>query len=171
MGHLHIARPIAVATVGAALMLAACGGSSGAGGGGSSGDGDPLLKLARCMRAHGVPNFPDPTPGGGLVLPNGIDPSAPAFQSAQRACDKLVPSAVGPGGPSPEAAKQAMFALTRCLRSHGVPALPDPTTTPPRTPPANGVVLGRGGVFLAITDPQAPAFKHAAAACHFRFPR
>ena len=22
------------------------------------------LKLARCMRAHGVPNFPDPTNGG-----------------------------------------------------------------------------------------------------------
>ena len=22
------------------------------------------LKLARCMRSHGVPNFPDPTPGG-----------------------------------------------------------------------------------------------------------
>jgi hypothetical protein len=67
------------------------------------------LKMAVCMRSHGVPSFQDPQvsagPGGrGIRLsvggPNtGIDPNSPAFQQAQQACGSLIggPRAV-PGG-------------------------------------------------------------------------
>ena len=46
------------------------------------------LAFARCMRAHGVPNFPDPTLSGGgpAGLPAGVDPQSPAFRSAARVC-------------------------------------------------------------------------------------
>jgi hypothetical protein len=46
------------------------------------------LAFARCMRAHGVPSFPDPTFSGTAPagLPAGIDPQSPAFRSAARAC-------------------------------------------------------------------------------------
>jgi hypothetical protein len=44
-----------------------------------------LLKLSVCMRAHGVPNFPDPGPNGLRIGPN-IDPRSPQFQAAQKAC-------------------------------------------------------------------------------------
>lgn len=46
------------------------------------------LAFARCMRAHGVPNFPDPTSSSGAQAgaPDGIDPQSPAFQSAARVC-------------------------------------------------------------------------------------
>src|SRR5690349_1570533 len=52
------------------------------------------VKFSACMRAHGVPNFPDPqrTSGGGLSLTlkggraSGIDPNSSQFQSAQKAC-------------------------------------------------------------------------------------
>ncbi len=50
------------------------------------------LEFAACMRAHGVPNFPDPTfaPGSGANAarhpPAGVDPSSPAFQRAATAC-------------------------------------------------------------------------------------
>ena len=56
------------------------------------------LAFARCMRTHGVPNFPDPafTPSRapsilvvrGMVFDFGssLDPKAPAFQHASRAC-------------------------------------------------------------------------------------
>ncbi len=45
------------------------------------------LAFARCMRAHGVPSFPDPTfSGGPNVLPAGINPQSPAFRSAARVC-------------------------------------------------------------------------------------
>ena len=46
------------------------------------------LTFARCMRAHGVPSFPDPTFSGGPQAgpPAGVDPQSPAFRSAARAC-------------------------------------------------------------------------------------
>jgi hypothetical protein len=52
------------------------------------------LAQARCMRAHGVPSFPDPQFGdnGQATLSikrgAGIDPNDPAFQRAQRICMK-----------------------------------------------------------------------------------
>jgi len=63
-----------------------------------------LLKIARCMRAHGVPQFPDPltavpsNPNAGapvditdfdgaiLVFPSAIDTQAPAYRQALTAC-------------------------------------------------------------------------------------
>jgi hypothetical protein len=55
-----------------------------------------MLKFAQCMRSHGVPKFPDPKAGGALTLGTkaGVDPNTPAFQAAQKTCQKLVP-----GGP------------------------------------------------------------------------
>ncbi len=151
----------------AALLGVGCGRSSSAAPGGHAAD--PLLKVAECMRAHGVSHFPDPTPGGGLVVPNDIDANAPAFQAAQRACTSLFPGG-GPSSPPSEVTKVAMLKLAHCIRAHGVPDFPDPTTGPPATSPAQGLAIGRGGMFLVVRDPQAPAFKHAAAACGFRLP-
>jgi hypothetical protein len=49
------------------------------------------LLFSRCMRAHGVPNFPDPpaASGGGFGFvfgSGGLDPAAPLFRTAQRIC-------------------------------------------------------------------------------------
>jgi hypothetical protein len=48
------------------------------------------LKFARCVRAHGVPHFPDPRfpAGGGIAIPGVPDsnPNAPALQHAQQVC-------------------------------------------------------------------------------------
>ena len=47
-----------------------------------------------CIRAHGEPNYPDPTFGGGVVnfgnLP-GIDTNSPQYQAALHACASLNP--------------------------------------------------------------------------------
>jgi hypothetical protein len=60
-----------------------------------------LLKFARCMRSHGVPNFPDPANHQGAVgfhvtkgQQGGIDPQSPQFQAAQRACQSLMTGAL-----------------------------------------------------------------------------
>jgi hypothetical protein len=50
-----------------------------------------LLDYAACMRSHGVPNFPDPTVDDeGMGFPplsqSSINPSAPVFKAADRAC-------------------------------------------------------------------------------------
>jgi hypothetical protein len=60
-----------------------------------------MLRFSRCMRAHGITNFPDPTFGanGGVRIgfgpASGIDPQSPAFQSAQRACASTTGGGIG----------------------------------------------------------------------------
>jgi hypothetical protein len=44
-----------------------------------------IVQFAACMRAHGVPNFPDPDATGTFHLV-GIKTNAPAFQTAIRKC-------------------------------------------------------------------------------------
>jgi len=48
-----------------------------------------LLALSRCMRAHGITNFPDPSTNGGgvgLRISNGLNSSTPQFRAAGQAC-------------------------------------------------------------------------------------
>jgi hypothetical protein len=47
------------------------------------------LKLARCMRSHGIADFPDPMRGGGFDIPGNTDSSR--FEAVERACE------TGPG--------------------------------------------------------------------------
>jgi hypothetical protein len=58
------------------------------------------LAFSQCMRSHGVPNFPDPKVSGNAVQlggpgKQGIDPSSPRFQAAQKACQSKLPGAAG----------------------------------------------------------------------------
>jgi hypothetical protein len=89
-----------------------------------------LVEFAQCMRSHGIKNFPDPVNGAfsfSGVGPDSVDPSSPAFQAAKAACIHLVPG---------EAQRLAVTAqdlaagdkLAACMRSHGFPAFPDPTS-------------------------------------------
>lgn len=145
-----------------AAGVAACGSS---GKPNADASGGPLLRLAQCMRARGVPNFPDPSSTGGLVVPNDINTDAPAFKSAQQACAKLGPPSGGHGSAS-ESRKLQFLTLARCMRSHGVPNFADPTSSPP--PPSSGNAVGGNGWYLALGTAQereSPGYKRAAAAC------
>jgi len=70
------------------------------------------LAFSACMRAHGVPDFPDPQISGGHVQlkihagpGTGLDPSSPVFQKAQKDCQADLPGKAGglpvtaPGAP------------------------------------------------------------------------
>ena len=64
------------------------------------------LKFSQCMRANGLPNFPDlkvSTANGRVQFQSGagsgIDPNSPAFQAAQVKCRPLVSKALGRGRP------------------------------------------------------------------------
>jgi hypothetical protein len=52
------------------------------------------LAFAACLRSHGVPTFPDPGHDGAFDLPAGLDPQAPQFRHAERACASVQPSSV-----------------------------------------------------------------------------
>jgi hypothetical protein len=136
------------------------------------------LAFSKCMRANGVPNYPDPSPGGGIGLPNGLNPNAPAFRAAQAKCSKLVRGFGGlPGsfsGPPPSPQALAHWVkVAQCMRRHGIYQFPDPRTTIPSNPLAGGagVISDRDGVILvfpATIDMQSPLFTRAAATCGFQ---
>jgi hypothetical protein len=127
--------------------------------------GGPLLKLAQCMRENGVPNFPDPKATGGLIIPNDINTSTPAFKAAQEACAKLA-QPLGGRATSSGSRKLQLLAVAKCMRSHGVRNFADPTNSPP--PPSGGTAVGGNGWYLSLGTArarQAPGYKRAAAAC------
>ena len=49
------------------------------------------VKWAQCMRAHGLPGFPDPNAQGAFDSSR-FDHSSPAFQTANKACKALEPT-------------------------------------------------------------------------------
>ncbi len=67
-----------------------------------------LFQFARCVRAHGVPSWPDPlaesdpgqpdTPGFPRTLP-GIDTNDPQVEHAMNACQRLIPGYSSGGYP------------------------------------------------------------------------
>jgi len=168
--HRHRVALVAVAVCGVAL--GACSSSNKPNAGSAAGADAAGIHFADCMRSHGVPSFPDPNPGGGgfqFSPGSGFNPRSPAVRSAQAVCRKLLPGGPGPG-PASENQKLAMLRLAECMRSHGVPNFPDPTTNPPSGPPSGGgIAFGSPGVFLSVpgTLMQSPAFKQAATKCGF----
>jgi hypothetical protein len=117
-----------------------------------------LLQLATCMRAHGVPTFPDPIAPGSpptgtsSYLGDGPDPeTSPRYQAAFAACRKyVVASPVAPGTAPDVKAEQLEYA--RCMRAHGVVAFPDPGAD-------GGFTIPRS------IDRDSPTFLRATAAC------
>src|SRR6266571_2463733 len=59
------------------------------------------LAYSRCMRAHGISDFPDPKADGSLQIPassgSDLDPNNPRFKAANDACKKYQPGG-GAGG-------------------------------------------------------------------------
>jgi hypothetical protein len=54
---------------------------------------DQLLEFSRCMRANGVPDFPDPKPSGSDSLRSifgEVDLQSPPVQKAMESCDSIL---------------------------------------------------------------------------------
>lgn len=163
---------LAASTIGLALLVAACGGSShpsSTGSGGSSLAGTSTISQAvafsRCMRSHGVSEFPDPNRSG--VWPKSqvqLTAGNPRFQSATQACGHLLPDGgpgVLPSAPVVQQIHNDMLKFARCMRSHGVPNWPDPTLDQGRAvfdPQAVGI------------DPNAPRITTKILECQHVFP-
>lgn len=113
------------------------------------------LAYARCMRSHGVTNFPDPVHNGGVTYQGST--SSPAFRSAQRACAALEPRKVAPSHANETARQVAedhaqLLSWAKCMRHRGYPQLPDPKIGTPQPTPGYGTVLGWGAAYLEIPD-------------------
>ena len=84
------------------------------------------LKYSACVRANGVPNFPDPDPNGALDLDLGkLGVGKDKLDAADRKCKQYMPNGGEPQKIDPaklELARQ----YSRCMRENGVPKFPDP---------------------------------------------
>ena len=167
-------RPLAaLALIAIAASISACGSSApasaGAGSGGRSTttNHQKAVKFAECMRANGVPEFPDPNASGtltldGIVNGSSLDPSAPAFWQALTACKALEPAGFT-GRKRSAQQQQAALKFAQCMRENGIPDFPDPTPNGPlidtnRIPSA----AGRGALNI-------PGFTAAAHKCTFMY--
>jgi hypothetical protein len=162
---MNITRTAAIAAaVGLALLAAGCDGSpassasaAGPASAAVNSDYQKAVAYSQCMRAHGVPNFPDPDSQGRIMITGSGSgqggPESPAFRSAGNSCKHLRPSG-GPSGQGNQLAAQQMLKFAQCMRGHGVPNFPDP-------------VISGGGVQLKLTgiNPSSPQFKSAQRAC------
>jgi hypothetical protein len=162
------ARRLAMLTAvlgGVAVLLAGCGGSDATSGGVSPATFTAAaFRYSNCMRSHGLSNFPDPsmTDHDGqrvafLATPTSLA-SSPAFKGANRVCQAILsPDLVTTKNVETQATReQHLLAFARCMRSHGVPGFPDPTTQGQLTQ----AMLSSVGV-----DLKAPAVFGAAKTC------
>lgn len=78
----------------------------------------------------------------------------------------------GPAEHTSEQQRQQLFAMSACMRSHGVSGSPGPVTsrTPPSNPQNYSIAEGAGDLWLLVPstiNPSSPAFIQAAKACKF----
>lgn len=150
--------------VAAALLAAACGSPSASGGSPASGANSPsAVGYSRCMRSHGVPNFPDPDSSGQIQKVTGqqVGVSETVLDSARTACQSLWPYQSEQQGPPQSVSDDLKFA--RCMRAAGLPKFPDPTS-------------GSHGAYFDISvsadgfDPHSPQILAKANSCQHVLP-
>ncbi len=156
---------VALLAIAACVVAAGCGSSSPQSPTHSSTAATQALAFSKCVRAHGVPNFPDPGASisgpynsiGGIAIPAAIDTQSPAFHAAMNSCRGLLAAALSRQGKPPITAsmKASLIAHAQCMRTHGVPGYQDP-----KFPTGGGISFTDAG-----TNPESPAYKRAVAVC------
>ncbi len=150
--------PLLGLVLGLVVLTAGCGGGAKPPVGAAAGSAGALAQLdsyANCMRSHGIPDFPDPNSQGNFEIDarpgSDLNQNNPLFQSAQRACQPLLPS--GPEIPPAPSAQEitAEVKWAHCMRSHGLPNFPDPN--------------GQGAFDSSKFNDSTPAFQSASKAC------
>lgn len=154
--------------VAASTMLVACGASSSPSSSSASAS-DSALKFSKCMREHGIKDFPDPetAPGGGTRLDfkqdpvNGEGASRRTVMAAQKACGHFQEEG-GARELSPQQkaeAEDTVEKFAKCMREHGIEV---------KTQIGGGRIvaqIGGPGPGPRGPNPNSPVFKAAQKAC------
>lgn len=131
--RLALAPPMLIAGGAMVALLAGCGASSYHSSAAANGTVNQraliaLRQLASCVRAHGIPSFPDPQMGSDGV-PRFPESAPRVPTAAQQAC-RTVAGRIPPDYTETTAVSagdyQKLLVLARCIRSHGIPDWPDP---------------------------------------------
>jgi hypothetical protein len=160
------------------LLAAACGGSSPAASATGPTRAQAALAYAKCMRSHGVPDFPDPDSNGNFELsssqqgggsrgsgPNtGTDqqsnPVSSQEAAANQVCNHLLDVGAQMSAAQQQHALSQLVKYAQCMRAHGVPSFPDPHIT------SGGIGVPSGiGFSLSGIDQHSPQYQTASHAC------
>jgi hypothetical protein len=178
LGHMRRAGPAAGALLATALLTAACA-SSGAKTPGvaaissasatssaTSGTKASAINYARCMRAHGIKDYPDPNADGDIEINAGpgsdMGPDNPHFKTADNACKALRPQGKQLSPAEQAKVHAAALKYSQCMRSHGIKDFPDPNA--------------QGGMSIKVSgqssdlNPNNPQFQSADKACKHLMP-
>jgi hypothetical protein len=152
----------------AALMLSACGSSSSSSTTSTTHSFQSAVtqafKFAACMRNHGVTNFPDPQVSNNgtqqKIAIRAVGPDNPAFKTAAKACQGILPAPskadIAAQAAAVRARTQSLLSFARCMRARGVTDFPDPGLQGQLTLPM---------ITAAGVDLHAPQVATAARAC------
>lgn len=147
-----------------ALLAAACGGGGGSSSGAHSTAYQKELAYSECMRAHGVPNFPDPGSNGIIAIQGGRaakgtsgrnqSVGGPQMTRADNACRHLLPNGGVPSAAQQQQLRNQGLKFAECMRAHGISNFPDPPTG------GGPTTIGGSGINI-----QSPQFQAANRAC------
>jgi hypothetical protein len=130
-----------------------------------------LVAFSRCVRTHGVANFPDPQAGASNAkFPSAqqLGVSSSQLGTAETACQRLLPVGVDDQFPQAEVPLllRSMLPFSSCMRSHGVPNFPDPAVDSEGRPI---FPLSTHGISLNYSH--SPSFSAAISKCQNLAPR
>ena len=179
MRLINRAGPTAGALLLTALLAAACGSSNAKTPGvaalrssptssssAKSGTKASAIAYARCMRAHGIKDFPDPNGSGGFVIKAGphsdLGPDNPQFKRAGNACKALRPQGRSLSPAEQAKVRAAALKYAQCMRSHGIKDFPDPKSDGSMSIKING--------HSSDLNPNNPQFASADKACKHLMP-
>jgi hypothetical protein len=125
---------LAAAVAGATLLVTACGGSSAGADTFIGGTYTQALAYAKCMRSHGVSDFPAPDGQGNFnnsQIESIYQQNSQQTRNASEACDPLLPNeGTGLSVTQLQAMQQQNLRnavkAAHCMRAHGIVNFPDP---------------------------------------------
>jgi hypothetical protein len=155
---------LAAAGAAVALLATACGGG-GAPALAATTAYQKALAYAQCMRAHGEPGYPDPTSNGGFMINGPKDHlNGQLMQSANKVCQHLLPKTAPMTAAQQRQATTQALRYVACMRTHGIPDMPDPEVN------AQGIEFKIGGPHGSGPPPNSPVLRAAMQACQKLLP-
>jgi hypothetical protein len=172
---------VIVTTSGVALLAASCGATQPTSGaiGSTNAATTPTSRavaFTRCMRSHGVSDYPDPNstnsgPGtNGLPKVNlqALGVSSSRVDAAERACQRMLPNGAQLSRTTSRSILTKLVVFARCMRAHRVSAWPDPTHTLgsfPGAPPFGFDLQGIPGLEAGASGSFGPRISTAIGRC------
>jgi hypothetical protein len=164
-GWLRRAGVLAAAVASITVLAAACGGGGIAPVLAGTSNYQKALAYAQCMRAHGEPSYPDPTSNGGFVIDGKKDHlNGALMSSANKTCQHLLPKFAPMTATQQRQATTEALRYVACMRTHGIPNMPDPVVN------AQGIQFRIGGAKGKGPLPGSQVLHNAMLACQKLLP-